>query len=187
MEIFLLVGLIVIALTVGLVFLFYWVPKKMGYPKFGKILSAIVGIFFVVLAVLIIFEDQLFSKNDAKKLLAEQDITLTDKFEIIENKSMSGAGDYYHTFSLRISLKDKQVVIGQIKKSANFKGLNENPKDLLLTQDRYRGKKSIQNYESPTTFVREYFEPNGEGYAPTYRRIEIYKKDNKIVFEDIED
>lgn len=63
MGTFILVGLIVIALAGGLTFLFYWIPKKMGYPKLGKILSTIVGFAFVVLTVLIIFQDQLFSKT----------------------------------------------------------------------------------------------------------------------------
>lgn len=187
MGTFILVGLIVIALAGGLTFLFYWIPKKMGYPKPGKILSTIVGFAFVVLTGLIIFQDQLFSKSDARKLLAEQDINLTDKFEIIENKSMSAIGDYYHTFSLRISIKDKQVIIGQIKSSHNFKGLNERPEDILHIEDRYKGKKITQNYEDSVQFVREYFEPNGEGYAPTYRKIEIDKKENILTFEDIDD
>lgn len=187
MEIFILVGIILIALAVGMTFLFYWIPKKIGYPKLGKILSTIVGLFFVVLTVLIIFEDQLFSKGDARKLLAEQDIKLTDKFEMTENKSMSAIGDYYHTFSLRISLKDKNVIIGQIKSSLNFKGLNETPEDILQIEDRYNGKKITQNYEDSVQFVREYFEPNGEGYAPTYRKIEIKKKENVLTFEDIDE
>lgn len=187
MEIFILVGLIVLALAVGLTFLFYWIPKKMRYPKLGKILSTIVGFAFVVLTGLIIFEDQLFSKNDARKLLAEQDIILTEKFEIIENKSMSAIGDYYHTFSLRISIKDKQMIIRQIKSSQNFKGLNERPEDISHTEDRYKGKKIIQSYEDSLQFVREYFEPNGVGCAPTYRKVEIDKKGNLLTFEDIDE
>ena len=53
--------------------------------------------------------------------------------------------------------------------------------------DKYTGKKITQNYEDSTRFVREYFEPNGQGYAPTYRRIEIDKTENKLIFEDIDE
>ncbi|MBW4362459.1 hypothetical protein [Flavobacterium taihuense] len=40
--------------------------------------------------------------------------------EILENKSMSSIGDYYHTFTLKISEKDKTRIINEIKSSKNF-------------------------------------------------------------------
>ena len=190
MDGFVLVGLLLlffVVLPIGLVILLYIVPKKLGYPKTGKTLSIIFCVIILTVALMTIFEDQLFFKKDATKLLLEQDITLIDNFEIIENKSMSAIGDYYHTFSLRISPKDKQFIIGQIKGSENFKGLNDKIEDLLHTSDNYEGKKITQNYEDSLQFIREYFKPNGQGYAPTYRKIEIDKKDNKLTFEDIDE
>jgi hypothetical protein len=71
MGIFVFIGLILVAIAIGLTFLPYIVAKKMGYSKVGKWLSVIVGTFFVLLVISIVFEDQLFSKNDAKKLLVE--------------------------------------------------------------------------------------------------------------------
>lgn len=38
------------------------------------------------------FEDQLFTKGNAKELVEEQQILLDDKFELKENKSMSAIG-----------------------------------------------------------------------------------------------
>lgn len=55
-----------------------------------------------------IFEDELFTKNEAKELLKEQNIQLKDVMEILENKQMSSIGEYYHTFTLKISEKTKQ-------------------------------------------------------------------------------
>ena len=188
MGIFILVGLIIIALAIGLIFLSYWLPKKLGYPKLGKALAKLLGLSFIILTVYIVFEDQLFSKKDAIKLLTEQDIHLLDKFEIIDNKSMSAPGDYYHSFNLKITDKDKQLIISQIKNSPNFKGLKDQKEDLLLlNEDRYLGKKLKQNYEDEFQFVREYYEPNGKGIAPTYRKIEIDKKESKLTFEDIDE
>jgi hypothetical protein len=187
MGIFILVGLILIALVVGLTFLFYWIPKKMGYPKVGKGLAAIVGLFFITLTILTVFEDQLFSKNDAEELLAEQNIKLTDKFELVENKSMSALGDYYHTFTLIISEQDKTRIINEIKSSRNFNLDKQTETYFDNREDYYNGPKRIKNYETENQFVRELFEPQGKRYAPIWRKIEIDKKGNKLIFEDIDE
>lgn len=55
-----------------------------------------------------VFEDQLFTKHNAKELVEEQLILLVDKFEVKENKSMSAIGDYHHIFTLEISEPDKK-------------------------------------------------------------------------------
>ena len=188
MGIFILAGLIIIALAIGIVFFLYWVLKKLGYPKLGKALAKLLGLSFTILTLYIVFEDQLFSKNDATELLTEQDIHLLDKFEIIDNKSMSAPGDYYHSFNLKITDKDKKLIISQIKNSLNFKGLKDKKEDLLNSnEDRYLGKKLEQNYEDEFRFVREYYRPNGKGMAPTYRKIEIDKKESILTFEDIDE
>ena len=190
MDEFLLIGLLIlffIVLPIGLVVLLYLVPKKLGFSKTGKTLFIIFSFIILTVALMTIFGDQLFFKKDAAKLLLEQNIKLIDNFEIIENKSMSAIGDYYHIFSLRISPKDKKLIIGQIKNSENFKGLNDKIEDLLHTSHKYEGKKITQNYEDSLQFIREYFKPNGQRYAPTYRKIQIDKKDNKLTFEDIDE
>ncbi|WP_229755118.1 hypothetical protein [Hymenobacter cavernae] len=135
----------------------------------------------------ITFEDQLFTESDAAELLSEQDINLREIFEIVENKSISGIGDYYHTFTLKISRDDKEAIIEQIKSSPDFKGLNDIKDDLLHSTDRYTGSKLVQSYEDEVQLVREYFEPNGQGYAPTYRKVEVSKKEDTLTFEDIDE
>ena len=134
-----------------------------------------------------VFEDELFTKNDAKELIQEQEILLTEMFELENNESMWAIGDCYHTFTLKISEKDKAKAIEKIKSSTDFKKVGETVSDLYFeNSDRYNGPKRSQNYETQESFVTEYLEPNGEGYAPTYRRIKIYKEENKLVFEDID-
>jgi hypothetical protein len=128
-------------------------------------------------------------KNNAKELLEEQQILLVDKFELQENKSMSAIGDYYHTFTLKLSESDRQNAILKIKSADNFKADNSYiDQTLYLSDKRYFGPKVIQNYETENAYVREYFQPSGqEGYAPTYRRILISKTKNELTFEDIDE
>jgi hypothetical protein len=136
-----------------------------------------------------VFEDQLFTKGNAKELVEEQQIILGDEFELIENKSMSAVGDYYHTFTLKISDRDKQNAISKIISADNFKKDYTSADQMLyLSEDRYFGPKVTQNYETEKAFVREYFQPSGQkGYAPTFRRISISKSENELIFEDIDE
>ena len=109
----------------------------------------------------VIFEDKLFTKTNAKNLLLEQKIVLNDPFEIKENKSMSGIGDYYNTFTLKISNKDRLRLITEIAASEGFKKVNKIQGDITQQTDRYTGNRITQNYETEEQFIKEYFEPNG--------------------------
>ncbi len=190
MNSFLYIGLLVlimIGIAIGIGFLFYYIPKKMGYPKVGKYLSGLFALAILLLVFMTIFEDQLFTKNDARKLIEEQELKLTDDFKLENNKSMWAIGDYYHTFTLTISEKDKLEAIKQIKHSDNFIKIGEPIKDLLIDiEDKYFGPKQSQNYETEISFIREYIKPNGQGNAPTYRRIIVNKKKNEMTFEEID-
>ncbi|WP_192822216.1 hypothetical protein [Rufibacter sp. LB8] len=176
-----------------LIFLSYWIPKKLGYIKFGKTLSRIVFLCFACLALYIFFEDEFFTKGDAEKLLQEQQIILKDDFSLLNNKSMSAIGDYYHKFTLKISSKDKARIITEIKRASNFKTLDSTDEDILnfpyntSNDNRYKGPILRHNYETKDTYKRDLFKPNGEGYAPTYRVITINKKGNELIFEDIDE
>jgi len=187
MEIYLIAFLIVLAIVIGIIWLSFWLPKKLGYPRFGRYFSIIVGILISLYILSEIFEDKLFSKNNATEFLTEQNIKLTDDFEIKDNKSMSSIGDYYHTFTLKISEKDKIKIIDEIKNSINFNLDKETETYFDNRKDYYEGPKRIKNYETEKQFVRELFEPNGKGYAPTWRKIEIDKKENLLIFEDIDE
>jgi hypothetical protein len=187
MGAYIIVFLLFLALIVGLIWLSFWLPKKLGYPKFGKYFSIIIGVLISLFILSEIYKDELFSKNNATELLAEQNIKLNDEFELIENKSMSSIGDYYHTFTLKISEKDKARIINEIKKTRNFNIDKQTESYFENREDYYNGPKRIKNYETEKQFIRELFEPQGEGYAPTWRQIEIDKNENLLIFEDIDD
>lgn len=181
--------LVFIGLPIGIGLLFYFVPKKLGYPKTAKYLTIVYGLIVLVIGLSIAFEDQLFTKNNAKELVEEQGITLADAFELLKNESISAIGDYYHTFTLKISPRDKQDAISKIKGADNFKtDKNAIKTSLYQVSDRYFGKRVTQNYETERSYIREYFEPSGQrGYAPTFRRISISKTENELTFEDIDE
>lgn len=179
--------LIFVGLPIGIGLLLYFIPKKMGYPKTGKYLTIIFGFIVLSIVLLTVFEDKLFSKENAKELVEEQEILLKDKFELKENKSMSAIGEYYHTFTLKLSERDKQNAIVKIKNAYNFNDGNHFiDQTSYLSDKRYFGPKVTKNYETENAYVREYFKPSGQkGYGPTYRRISISKTNNELTFEDI--
>lgn len=181
------VFLIIFLIYLGITFLFYFIPKRLGYPKLGVVLASVVGLFFLYVTITDIYRDELFSKSDAEEFLAEQDIKLIDDFELIHNESMSAIGDYYHTFRLKITTEDKEQIIKKIKSSQNFNIDEPIVTYSLNRDDYYNGPKRVKNYETETQFVRELFEPHGEGYAPTWRKIEINKNENILIFEDIDE
>ncbi len=187
MSFFILIYGLVFAICLGITILFYWIPQKLGYRKTGIVLSCIAGLTIIIIAVFAIFEDELFSKGNARDLLKEQNITLYDDFELLKNKSMSGIGDYYHTFTIKISNKDKSHIISEIENSNNFKGPNESVPDITQMVDSYTGKEITQNFENDKQYIRKLYKPNGKGYAPTYRIITIDKNEDKLVFEDIDE
>jgi membrane protein implicated in regulation of membrane protease activity len=185
--ILILLVLIPTAFCIWLVYTLYSIPAKNGQKKIGIFLSSIVGLFFIYIAVNMIFEDELFSKNEAKNLLVEQNIVLNNDFKLVENKSMSAIGDYYHTFTLKITEEDKIKIINEIKNSKNFNLDSKIENYFDNREDYYNGPKRIKNYETEKQFVRELFEPQGKGYAPTWRKIEVNKNENTLTFEDIDE
>jgi len=187
----LLIGLLIlvfIGLPIGLGLLFYFVPKKLGYPKTAKYLTIAYGLIVLTIGLFIAFEDQLFTKNNAKGLVEEQDFKLQDEFDLIKNESFSAIGDYYHTFTLKISERDRQEAILKITSSKDYHTSKDITDNHPYTHDRYLGPKITWNYENEYSYVREYFEPSGrQGYAPTFRRISISKTNNELTFEDIDE
>lgn len=183
-----LVLIIPILIVAGIIFLSFWLPKKLGFPKAGKIIGVFTCCFFIYTVVAMIFEDELFSKNDARELLEEQKVYLNDDFKLEENSSNWAIGDYYHSFTLSISEKDKNRIIEEIKTASNYKDSSVQVTELLYVDDERKvNVKYFQNYETNTSYVKEYIEENGEGYAPTFRQIYVDKKENELRFIEIDE
>jgi hypothetical protein len=183
---FVFLSLLAILIYGGITYAIFWVIRRIGFTKVAKGIVFLSVAFFTYLLAVTLFEDQLFSKRDAKNLLNDQEIILNDDFQIVSNKSMWSPGDYYHTFTLKISNTDKERITREIRNAASINNLGQNV-DITQLTDRYNGKKVMANYETKTVLVRKFFEPNGEGIAPTYRIVTISKKDNMLIFEDIDE
>lgn len=100
-----LILLIGVILFFGIPFFVFYVLKKTGKPKIGKILGIGIFILFISFFTYVIFEDYFFFKSSARKELKELNIVLNEDFEILNNES-GGFTDYYHIFKLKISKSD---------------------------------------------------------------------------------
>ena len=185
--------LIFIGIPVGIGYLLYFIPKKLGYPKLSKYLLLIFGCVLAILVLTNIFEDQLFTKKSARKLVAEQGIVLNDKFDLVHNETRMGGWAWLgppnpdsHTFILIISDNDKKNAIETIKNSFDFKISDESIEYFSLRSfaNPYVGDKFFQNYENEDFFVRESYLFRERGQI--HRFIFICKKENKLIFESFD-
>ena len=181
-----LIVFVLILLPTLLIFLSYWIPKKMGYRKTGVIISRTL-IFVAVLGILaIVFNDQLFFKSDVNKILSRHNIKLKNDFKIVQNSS-SGFMDYSQTFILTISQQDKEEIIKIIKESENFAVDLEDDFYLPSKTDRYSDTKVYADYENDKYYKRETYQTFEKGTAPVHEIISIEKRSNKLKFEQIVD
>lgn len=180
--------LIIIALIlIGVVYLAYRIPKRMGKRKLGVILSSFLAVGFTLIVLSIVFDDYLFFKSDARDYLTEPNIVLKDDFKISSNES-GGFLDYYHRFELEISENDKSRIINQIRNQNNFKDSVDN--DFYLPNkiaNRSKRDTLTANYHTDWEYKTEIFYGNGQGYTPTYKIVSISKSENKLIFEHILD
>ena len=189
MDIFLFYGLMIIILLLivsGIIFLSYWIPKRLGYKKLGKIISRILIIGLIIIILSIVFEDLIFFKSNARGFLKTHDIELTDKFKIISNNK-SGIRDYSHKFELKISENDKNQTIKQIIDSEGFFKDSTNNFYLPRNIGRYSEKMIKANYENDWYYRRESYETFTQGHAPCLEIISVSKDDNILIFEQIYD
>jgi peptidoglycan/LPS O-acetylase OafA/YrhL len=74
--------LLFISIIVGLIYLAYWLPKRLGKRKLGLWLSGILTVGLLILIMATVFEDQFFFNSHAKEKLKEHNIELIDDFKL---------------------------------------------------------------------------------------------------------
>jgi len=163
--------------------LIYWILKKSGRKKLGTIVSIVLILSFLIFKLFLLFDDLLFSKSDARKLLSEHHITLNDDFKIISNQS-GGLRDYTHQFELSISEKDKQSFIDQRSWSDK---MDERIEVHTTAVDRYEGDTLRANYHDNDSYIYSMYRPNGKGIVPTFITIRVSKSKNTLTYEEILD
>ena len=185
-----LIIILTIGLTIGLIYLGYWIPKRFGNEKLGKWIAGILSLTVIFLILSIVFEDELFFKSDAKKMLTEHNIELEEDFELNSN-NFSGIGDFYHRFELTITETDKKRLIDKITNAENYQNYVDDRFDIRVDKPRYADKNQVKeftaNYQTEKEYIYEYYKPNEMGNKPTYHRISISKTENKLVYENISD
>ncbi len=132
------------------------------------------------------FKDQLFSNNDALELLNHQQITFHDSFEILDNSSSSAIGYSEHTFTLRLSDKDKKRIIEEFRNSGNYTNLSDSTAIKGQPYPYFTKKLRTQYFETDKYLMQKFHEPIA-GYAPNFRIVTIEKSSRKLFFEDIDD
>lgn len=181
--------LIVFSFLIGLII--YFVIKKIGYPKIAKYTTLIYVCTILVSTIFFIFEDDFFSGNNGRELINQKGFQLTDKVELVENKTLISPGEYYHKFILKITNRDRKKAVVKIKKSKNFIEEKLKPESLTskIYNNEFKSTKQINsNYETEKFYVSEFFKPNkNPNYAPSFVRISINKFNNEIIFEDIDE
>ena len=189
MALIIIILLIVFSFLIGLII--YSVFKKIGFPKTAKYATFIYAFIILISTICFIFEDDFFSANNGRELINQKGFQLTDNVELVENKTLFSAGEYYHKFILKITNRDRKKAVIKIKKSKNFIEKKLNPESLTskIYNDDFESNKQINsNYETEKFYVSEFFKPNkNPNYAPSFVRISINKFNNEIIFEDIDE
>ena len=180
--------LLFISIIVALIYLAYWLPKRLGKRKLGFWLSGILTVGLLTLIMVMVFEDQFFFKSDAKEKLKEHNIELIDDFKIVSNES-GGIMDYFHQFRLTISPVDRERVIDQIKSANNYQDEVQDTYDLRSGKIRHSDKDTsfTANYKDEWNYIYEYYKPNKQGYKPTWDRILVSKTKNILIYERVLD
>jgi hypothetical protein len=164
---------IFIGIPVGFLVLLYYIGKRLESKRTGIILSSSVGLFFLLCFLYLRFEDQLFTRSNARELLLTNKIELKDDFEIIENETNFAIGDFHQRFELTITTRDKSLLISHFKRKTD--SINS----------------ILEKY--PNSF-KEYHE-NSDGFSKENSKhseieedfIFISKKENKLIYELVQE
>jgi hypothetical protein len=180
--------LLALSVIVGLIYLAYWLPKRLGKRKLGIWLSGALTMGVSVLILASVFEDHLFLKSDVTERLNEHNIELKDDFNLKSNE-MGGFMDYSHRFVLTISPEDKERLKTKILSADNYKDNAEEMFDLRQGKPRYSDSDTsfTANYQDNWNYIYEYYKPNKQGYKPTWDRISISKTENTLTYQRILD
>ncbi|MEJ1239705.1 hypothetical protein WBG78_16330 [Chryseolinea sp. T2] len=155
----------------GLLFLSYWIPKKLGNRRLGVWLSRLLAAALVVWAGSVALKDYLFFKTDAKEFLARQNIILNDEFEILNNDDDEILGAFQR-FQLEISDNDREKLIASIVTSANFGADSINPLE--------NNQITIKNYQEGDLYIRKKRTSYGQNQVPLLEIVEVDKNSNVV-------
>ncbi|MGL5785478.1 MAG: hypothetical protein ACRCX4_01460 [Bacteroidales bacterium] len=164
-----------------------------GYRKkktyfFSKVIIfsvPVMGLIVLAGTISFFFIDRTVSKNEMREYLKKHEIVLQDDFRVLNVMEGGYYQGYYFEVSAEVSARDKQVIIDKIRLSSDFDRDGEDTQRLISKVPReeyYSSPRLTQDYETSESFIREYFESNGEGYAPDFGQLIVSKKDNIVYY-----
>lgn len=181
---FYIITILIVTATISLIlYLIYWIFKKFKRKNIGVSLACILATIILLIILSPLYEDYLFFKCNAIGLLAEHQIYLTDKFNIVSNKTYYF--DSYHEFKICISAHDKKALIENLTKAPIYKGLVK--QDFVFTKNfpKYSDKNLvfITSYQDSLNYKYECYKPNTMGHSPIRDIITLPKLGNLLVYE----
>lgn len=171
-------------LITGIIYLSYWIPKKLGKRKLGIWLSRILTFALLIFILRLVFRNELFFKSDAREKLLEHNIVLLDRFDIISNE-VSLISEYYHHFELTISAADKDLLIRKIIADENYKE-NIAEVDFIRREWPYHSLNDTSftiYYQDNSNYIYEFYKPSKPGYHPISDKISISKSEYNLTYE----
>ena len=184
MGMILIYGLIflLIFLSIGIGLFIYSRKKK---SKIG--LTIFVGMILVVILALLTntIDEFTISKKDIITDLKHIDIELKDDFKITDNE-VTGMPERIQVTEIQITQKDKDRIINEIKKSANFKSF-ANGQEMANDNDteQFGTSGKVFNFKYPEFYSRETYSTIDN--IPTRLFVSIYDNTNTLKYQRIED
>lgn len=146
-------------------------------------LAIAIGCILVVLSLQLIYPELiqrlLFTKNDARNLLAIQDLDIQHDFQVVGNEYKQWTQPS-HRLTLDVDVRDRTSLAEQIRNSPKFTKKIDSMRDIRLA-DRYFGDTIIVNYETKNALISKSLIPaQKDNYAPMWSMVSISKTDNKL-------
>lgn len=176
---------IIIISSICLLFILFWLPKKLGYPLIGKILAFSTLAATAIFILYQIFINDIFEKSSIKANLKENEIILNDYFKILEDKKDSLEG-YYFFVDMKISDNDKNRILSEISKAKGFKIITEKNQLIENPNDFEINEKVTLNYKEGQLFTRKSY-INVINEALIFDVISINESNNILTFKRFTD
>ncbi|MCE7061976.1 hypothetical protein [Dyadobacter sp. CY343] len=160
-------------------YLGYLLPNRYGYRKIGIALGSTLAVFVMHIIYPEPLQKLFFTKNDARELLALQDLRTQHEFQVTENEY--NQWDWpSQRLVLNIDLQDKALLTEQIRSSLKFIKKGDSIPDIKLA-DRYFGNAEIIRYETQNALICKSLIPAQEdNYAPMWLMTSVSKTENRL-------
>ena len=184
MGMVLIYGIIILLLLALSAPIIYYILKRNGNAKLGKIIATVIIIIVLCFALTNQIDEILYFKSDVKNELKLVNVTLAEDFEIIKNEVI-GFPERYQNTEINVSEKDKIQIIKEIKTSSDFVN-KEEERNLYYEMLGKNSNRLISNYKIDQDYYKEYYEKK-EGYVATSLTIMVKENSNVLKICRIED